>query len=161
MAKSIYQSEITLNMNTKLFHNALAGVTEEQAKEKISYRNNSLDWLTTHTVWARYNMAKILGNPPDKNPYDGLFDSSNPLDTSHKFQTLDEIKAEWDKATVLLQDALASVKEEHLAGDAPFKSPIGDRTIGGVIAFLVQHESYNIGQIAFLKKYFTNEAMKY
>ena len=44
---------------------------------------------------------------------------------------------------------------------APFKSPIGDFTIGGTIAFLAQHESYDIGQAAYLKKYFTKEAMSY
>ena len=56
---------------------------------------------------------------------------------------------------------LASVSEEHLATECPLKSPIGDFTFGGTIAFLAQHESYDIGQIGFLKKYFTKEGMKY
>jgi len=44
-----------------------------------------------------------------------------------------------------------------LAADAPFKNPTGDSTIGGTIAFLAQHESYDIGQIGLLKKYFTKK----
>ena len=160
MKKSIYQSEIILNMNERLFINALAGVTDEQAKERISGHNNPLNWLATHTVWARYNMAMLLGKPGD-NPYNGMFENFKPFDDTMKFDPLEKIKEEWNKASALLREGFASVSEEHLASDSPLKSPIGDFTIGGTIAFLAQHESYDIGQIAFLKKYLTKEAMSY
>ncbi len=161
MAKSIYQSEIILNMNSRLFISALEGVTEEQAKERISDHNNPLNWLGTHTVWARYNTCLFLGKPPANNPYNGLFENFKPFDPSYNYAMLAEIKTEWAKATELLKEALASVSEEFLAADSPLKSPIGDFTNGGTVAFLAQHESYDIGQIAYLKKYFTKEAMKY
>ena len=160
MKKSIYQSEIILNMNERLFINALAGVTDEQAKERISGHNNPLNWLATHTVWARYNMAMLLGKPGD-NAYNGMFENFKPFDDTMKFDPLEKIKEEWNKASALLREGFASVSEEHLASDSPLKSPIGDFTIGGTIAFLAQHESYDIGQIAFLKKYLTKEAMSY
>ena len=161
MTKSVYQSEIILNMNTRLFISALKDVTEAQAKERISDHNNPLNWLACHTVWARYNMCKFLGRPAEKNPFDGLFENFKPYDANVKYATLEESKAEWNKATALLKEALQSVSEDHLASESPLKSPIGDFTIGGTIAFLAQHESYDIGQIAFLKKYFTKEAMSY
>ena len=44
MAKSIYQSEIMLNMNTRLFLNALEGVTDEQAKQ-YTLKNVFGDWV--------------------------------------------------------------------------------------------------------------------
>jgi len=161
MAKSIYQSEIIFNMNSRLFINALEGVTEEQAKERISNHNNPLSWLGTHTVWARYNACMFLGKPVDKNPYAGLFENFKPFDPNYAYPTLAEIKTEWQKATALLNEALASVSEEYLAAESPLKSPIGDPTFGGTVAFLAQHESYDIGQVAYLKKYFTKEPMKY
>ena len=61
----------------------------------------------------------------------------------------------------LLIEGLESVSEAHLGGDAPFKNPTGDFTIGGALAFLTQHESYDIGQLGFLKKFHTNEPMSY
>jgi DinB superfamily len=161
MAKSIYQSEIMLNMNTRLFLSAIAGITEAQAKERISDHNNPVSWLAVHTVWARYNICAMLGKPAAKNPYDGLFENFKPFDAAADYGTLAQAKAEWQKASDLLKEALASVTEEHLAADSPLKSPIGDFTFGGTVAFLAQHESYDIGQIAFLKKYFTKEAMSY
>jgi hypothetical protein len=161
MAKSIYHSEIIFNLNSRLFMNALEGVTEEQAKERISDHNNSLNWLAAHTVWARYNSCAMLGKPVAKNPYDGLFEGFKPFDAAADYGTLAKAKEEWNKASELLKEALATVTEEHLAADCPLKSPIGDFTFGGTVAFLAQHESYDIGQIAFLKKYLTKVAMSY
>lgn len=161
MAKSIYQSEIMLNMNTRLFINALEGVTDELAKQRVSEHNNPLIWLAVHTTWARYNICAMLGMPVAKNPYDGMFENFRPYTATDNFPTMEELKTEWMKASGLLKDALAAVTEEHLAADCPLKSPIGDFSFGGTVAFLTQHESYDIGQIAFLKKYLTKEAMKY
>jgi DinB superfamily len=161
MAKSIYQSEIILKMNTRLFLSAIDGITEEQAKDRISDHNNPVCWLAVHTVWARYNICGLLGMPPAKNPYAGLFENFKPFDTSYQYPSLADAKAEWQKASDLLNEALAAVTEEHLAADSPLKSPIGDFTFGGTVAFLAQHESYDIGQIAFLKKYLTKVAMSY
>ena len=161
MANSIKHVESILNLNTRLFNNALSGITEEQAKERISDHNNPLIWLVSHTAWARYNTCAMLGKPPAKNPYDGLFESFKAFDAATDYGTLAKAKEEWNKVSELLKEALASVTEEHLASDCPLKSPIGDFSFAGTIAFLAQHESYDIGQIAFLKKYFTKEAMSY
>jgi hypothetical protein len=161
MAKSLHHTESIFNLNTRLFLNALDGISEEQAKERISDHNNPLCWIAVHTVWARYNACAMLGKPPAKNPYDGLFEGFKPFDPDYKYASLAEIKEEWKKASELLKEGLATVTEEHLAADCPFKSPIGDNSFGGTIAFFAQHESYDIGQVGLLKKYFTKEAMSY
>ena len=160
MKTSIHESGLIFNLNERLFLNALAGVTDEQAKERISTHNNPLIWIATHTVWARYNIAALLGKPGN-NPYLTMFENFKPIDDTMQFPSLDIIKEEWKKASDLLKEGLAAVTEEHLASDAPFKSPIGDPTMGGTIVFLAQHESYDVGQVAFLKKFLTKEAMSY
>lgn len=161
MAKSLQHTENILNMNTRLFLSALDGITEAQAKERISDHNNPLSWLAAHTVWARYNTCAMLGKPAAKNPYDGLFENFKPFDPAADYGTLARAKEEWNKASELLKNALATVTEEHLAADCPLKSPIGDFSFGGTVTFLAQHESYDIGQIAYLKKYYTRAAMSY
>jgi len=62
MTKAIYHSEVIFNLNSRLFLNALAGITERTAKERISDHNNPLNWLAVHTVWARYNIAALMGS---------------------------------------------------------------------------------------------------
>ncbi|HTE10857.1 MAG TPA: DinB family protein [Chitinophagaceae bacterium] len=160
MTKSINQSALILSMNERLFISALDGITEIQATERISNHNNPLIWIATHTIWARYNMLALLGKP-EKNPFESMFENFRPYNEADAYPTLEAVKTAWHKASVLLNDALQSVTEEVIAAAAPFKSPIGDFTNGGTIAFLTQHESYDIGQLAFLKKYYTSVAMKY
>ena len=160
MNNSVYQSKIILKMNERLFKSTLEGVSEEQAKERIAGHVNPVSWIASHTVWARYNTLMFLGKPAE-NPYNDLFANFKAYDASLHYPSLAEIKKEWEKVSALLNDALDSVSEEHLAGDSPVKSPIGDFTNGGTIAFFAQHESYDIGQLGLLKKFFTKEAMSY
>jgi hypothetical protein len=160
MSKPIHYLEIIFGLNTRLFNNTLAGVTEEQSTERVSGHNNSFKWIATHTVWARYNTLMFLGKSTT-NPYQGLFENFKPFNAADKYPSIEEVKKEWEKVSGLLKDALVSVPDEHLAADAPIKNPTGDFTNGGTLAFFAEHESYDIGQLGFLKKYLTKEAMAY
>jgi DinB superfamily len=160
MNNSIYQSKIIFNMNDRLFLSTLNGVSEEQANERITGHVNPIKWIAAHTVWARYNALMFLGASVE-NPYNDLFENFRAYDSSLKYPSLREIKEEWNKVSGLLKNAIQNVSEDHLNGDSPIKSPIGDFTNGGTIAFLAQHESYDIGQLGLLKKFFTKEAMSY
>jgi hypothetical protein len=160
MAKSIYHSELILGLNERLLVNALEGVTEEQAKERLSDHNNPICWIAAHVLDSRYAMLVFLGKPA-ANPYGHLFKDFKPFDSSLNYPTLSEVKKEWQKLSSLLKDALKSVTVEQLAGESPIKAPVGDSTNGGTLAFFAEHESYEIGQLGFLKKYYTKEAMSY
>lgn len=160
MSNSINQLGNILNLNERLFNNSLQGLTEQQANERLSAHNNPLSWLVAHTVDARYLMLLFLGKPAPS-PYKELFTNFRAYDPSLGYPSLAEVKKEWQKVSGLLKDAVKSASDEQLAADSPIKSPIGDFTNAGTLAFLAQHESYDIGQIAFMKKYYTKEAMKY
>jgi hypothetical protein len=160
MVSPLQQAGLIFNLNSRLFLNALAGISEEQAKVRISDHNNPVSWIAAHTIWARYNACEMLGKPV-KNPYESRFENFKPYDSSVNYGTLAQSKEEWLKAADLLHEALAEVTEEHVTADCPLKTPIGDFSFGGTITFFAQHESYQIGQLAFLKKYFTKEAMSY
>lgn len=160
MPSSIYHLEMIFNLNDRLFLNALAGVTEEQADERVSDHNNPLRWVAAHTVSARYNALFFVGKPV-ANPYNSLFENFRAYDPALSYPSLDEIKSKWKDVSALLKEALASVSDEHLVADSNIKTPIGDFTNGGTISFFAQHESYDVGQMAFLKKLITEEAMSY
>lgn len=160
MKRSIAYVEDIFSLNDRLFINALEGLSDEQIKERISEHNNPINWIATHTVWARFNASLFLGKSV-KNPYNGLFENFKAYDPSMPLPSISEIKDEWRKATELLKQAFSEVTDEQLAAESPIKNPIGDFTNAGTLAFLAQHESYDIGQIAFLKKYHTQQAMAY
>ncbi|MEC5143847.1 DinB family protein [Chitinophaga sp. 212800010-3] len=160
MHTSLYPVELMLLLNERLFINALDGVTDEQADERMSPHSNPLIWIATHTLWARYNMLMFLGSPVN-NPYQELFQNFRPYNPADDYPDMSAVKTDWNNVSALLKSALKNVTEAQLAADAPLKNPTGDFTNLGTLAFLAQHESYDIGQMAFLKKLFTKEAMKY
>ncbi|MBA2249083.1 MAG: hypothetical protein H0W12_02705, partial [Chitinophagaceae bacterium] len=98
MPQTISPTELIFNLNERLFINALEGITEEQAKERISSHNNPVNWLAAHTVWARFNMLAILGKPAE-NPYQGVFEGFKPFDAGTNYKSLEEIKNLWHKAS--------------------------------------------------------------
>lgn len=152
--------ETILGLNERLFINTLEGISEESFSNRMTEHNNSMEWIATHTIWARFNMLVFLGKPV-KNPYDGLFEEFKAIESGKKYASMAEIKENWNKASSLLREALATVSDEHLKAEAPIKNPTGDFSNAGTLAFLVQHESYDIGQLGFLKKFYSKEAMKY
>ena len=160
MSNSIDHLESIFSLNNRLFINALAGVTESQAKERLSGHNNPLNWIAAHTVDARYLTLMLLGKPA-QTPYKGMFENFKAFDPAVEYPSLENIRNEWNKVSGLLNDAVKSASDEHLNAETPIKSPIGVFTNAGTIAFLAQHESYDIGQMALLKKYLTKEAMSY
>ncbi len=105
-------------------------------------------------------MLLFLGKP-EKNPYDELFTNFKAYSSLLSYPSVEEIKMQWGRVSKLLEEALHAATDEQLQAESPLKSPIGESSNGGTFAFLVQHESYDIGQMAFLKKFLTSEAMKY
>lgn len=160
MTRLLHESSQILHLNSKLFYNCLEGITDDQAAVRISDHNNPLNWIAAHTVWARYNICALLGAKIE-NPYAGLFENFKPIEADVSYGTMEEIKSNWKTSTELLDEALVNSTEEHLLSESPRKFPVQDPTYVGVIAFLCQHESFQIGQMAFLKKYLTKDAMKY
>ena len=57
--------------------------------------------------------------------------------------------------------ALETVDAATLKGPPPFRFSIADATLLGGIAFLTQHDSYHIGQLALLRKHWGLGAMSY
>jgi len=57
---------------------------------------------------------------------------------------------------------VADLEASDLERPAPHVFPIeGGESLLGCLAFLVQHDSYHLGQVAFLRRYLGFEAMSY
>ncbi len=161
MKKSLYYLELLLNLNERVGFSIRLLVSQKIRLGNASAIQIILQSGSLPTLFGRARIWQCFCGKPGNNPYNGLFENFKPYEESMQLPTLESVKDEWKKASQLLKEAFALVSEEQLASDAPFKNPTGDFTIGGSIAFLAQHESYDIGQIGFLKKLLTNEAMSY
>ena len=147
------------NMQTRLFDNCIEGFSRDFDK-RPNERTNHAAWLAGHIVSTRINIANMIG-VEYKNPYNDLYSDFKPLDKSAKYPSLKEVKKNWDEISPKFSAKLIELDDKFLSAPAPFKLPIGDGTMTGVLAFFSHHEAYHLGQLGTTRKYFGFEGMKY
>lgn len=148
-----------LKLNTRLFLNCLDGVDDTMARARPSADTNSIGFLACHVLHARYYLAAFLGLEA-VNPFQELFDSAHDVNDL-EVPPLDELRSAWVELSAQLVDRTPEVTEADLGREAGQEFPVDDGTVLGAVTFLVQHESFHIGQLALLRKYFGLEGMAY
>jgi uncharacterized damage-inducible protein DinB len=149
-----------LRLNTRLFRNCLDGVTDEKAARRPSASTNSAVFVAAHVADARFYLLRVLG-AAQPNPLAAFLEGARSIDDVKQCPSLEQIQRAWTAASHALRDRLDAITAAEL--DAPVKSafPIADPTMLSVLTFLVQHDSYHIGQLALLRKHAGLPAMQY
>jgi uncharacterized damage-inducible protein DinB len=148
-----------LRLNTKLFRNCLDGLTDEQAAMRPSESTNSAAFIAAHLADSRYFILKVLG-APRPSPLGPYLDNAKGIDDVMQCPPLAESLAAWTAASHAIRDRLAVVTAAELDASVTMRLP-ATQTVLGVLTFLVQHDSYHIGQLALLRKYAGLPAMQY
>ncbi|UCF18753.1 MAG: DinB family protein [Gemmatimonadota bacterium] len=146
-------------LNTRLFLNCLRDVDDENARQRAGAANN-MAFIALHLLDARCYLARTLGIEY-RMPYADMLDSVSNIDEVEQYPPLKGVRDSWRLVSDLLVDRLAALDAADVARVAPLEFPVDDGTLLGGIAFLVQHESSHIGQLAFLRRYLGLAAMSY
>jgi uncharacterized damage-inducible protein DinB len=151
-----------LRLNTRLFRNCLEGVTDEKAAMQPSASTNSAAFVASHIAQSRFFLLKMLG-ADQPNPIAVYLGGARSIDEVERFPPLVEIQRAWTTASHALRDRLESMTATELDAPivSPFPLPISDPTALSLLTFFVQHDSYHIGQLAFLRKHAGLPAMQY
>ncbi len=151
-----------LRLNTRLYRNCLAGLSDELACQRPAGRGptNSAAFVAAHLVDSRYYLLGLLGSK-QTSPLKGATGGFNDINQVTSYPPLPEIQAAWTTAGDALDRQLAQTRTAQL--DAPFDPgfPIDNKSLLGVLVFLVQHESYHLGQLGLLRKHAGLPAMAY
>lgn len=149
--------ELGLELNGRLFHNALDGVSDEHFSARLNDRTNSMLWVAGHLAQTRSNLAKLVDASVDVDL--SMFD--DPIDDRADYPGKQAIIEAWNAVSEALYVRLGDVTAAELARPAPMRFPVSEQTIGGGVAFLTEHEGYHIGQLGFLRKAHGYEAVVY
>ena len=149
-----------LDLNTRLFINCLDGIDDATAQKRIKMDTNSMTFIVCHLIDARYYLAEII-NLKTENPFKELFEQAQSIDDFKDFPRLKELKSAWLDVSKKLSEFFPELATDELQKESSVDFPIDDNTVLGAIAFLIQHESYHIGQLGFLRKYLGFESMMY
>lgn len=149
-----------LRLNTKLFRNCLAGLTDEQARQRPSGTTNSATFVAAHVADARFYVLRILG-VKQPSPLAKYLAQAKGIDDVKETPTLAEIATAWTEASHALRDRLAAITAAELDAAIATRFPVADATVLGAFTFLVQHDCYHLGQLALLRKHAGLPAMSY
>jgi uncharacterized damage-inducible protein DinB len=147
-------------LNTDLLLNAVAGVSPAHAVERPLPGTNSMAFLVAHAIDARHFAATLLDRPAP-NPLGEALKDANGIDDIPELPPLSELTALWLAASQNLEAALDAASAEQLRRPSEQTFPVNHPGVLGAVAFLAQHESYHIGQLALMRKGLGYPAMKY
>jgi uncharacterized damage-inducible protein DinB len=151
----------TIELNTRLLLNALEGIDEQAARKRPNERTNHVLFLACHLVDARHYLARSIGLASES-PFKAMIDDARGIDDVKEYPALQEVREAWKEVGERLARHIAELEPVDLEKPAPHAFPIeGGESVLGCLAFLVQHESYHLGQVALLRRYLGFEAMSY
>ena len=149
-----------LELNTRLYRNCLAGLSDEQANARPSDSTNSAAFIAAHLADSRFFLLRALG-VECASPLGRHLDGKRGIAELDAPLPLEEVHAAWTAAADALRERLSTLSATDLDAAATARFPVSDRTVLGVLTFLVQHDSYHVGQLAMLRKFGGLPAMKY
>lgn len=151
-----------IDLNTDLVLNCLHGLEEADGTARIAAGTNNIAFLVAHIADARFFMAKLLGRSLE-NPLEAALAGVTSIHEAGKLPSLGELRGIWVAVSAHVRrcvDAASATQWSDPSG-SQYAFPIDDQTLLGAVAFLVQHESYHLGQISLLRKARGHAAMSY
>ena len=141
----------SFRMNANLLEKSLEGISGAEWQACPSEASNPLIWIAGHIVWARSRALALLGAEWSK-PWLTLYARGAKPASDAECPTPEEVIAAWHEVKAALEAALEKVSAEALSAPAPERIPSFDGKLGGTISFFANHESYHVGQAAYVRK---------
>ena len=152
ITKSVQPIKAQLELQNKLFVNALQNISEVNAKFGLDEHVSSVKWLAGHIVNTRMTLTSILSGVEQNPVYAQLFGKGTSNIKAETYPTIYQIISRWEVVSSELLDSIEKLSEEKLAEKPPFQTSIPDNTLLGLIAFITIHEAHHIGQISAFRK---------
>ena len=159
MHPSIVPLAAIFRLNTELLLNCLEDLDDDRASLRGTPPVNSIAFLVAHMTETRHFATRLLGAAL-ASPFSDAFTRARSLDDAGPLPPLAVAQAAWERISAQLAVQLERADTAQLAQPSqPF--PGSDGTLLGALAFLAQHESYHLGQIAILRRQQGLPAMHY
>ncbi len=151
---------LQFDLHTRLYNNVLDSIDDTEADQRASQTVNHIKWLAGHLLAARYGFKDLAGLDVE-NPYADVFEHGKSIDDQVTYPPLADIRERWNAISGKISEAFANLPSDAADGPSPFDVPVGDKTLGGFLSFLMHHEAYHLGQMGILRKYAGKDAMSY
>ncbi len=143
----------SFNLNASFLKQTLTGLSADDWCKRPNDRTNNLCWLVGHVGWSRTMVLARLGQEWTT-PWMHLYARGTKCVESPEAPTPQALIEAWDETCGRLNSALESASEELL--DTPASQPgppSADGKLCGTINFMALHETYHVGQAAYVRSW--------
>ena len=158
VSNRMYGLLVLFDMHTDYFCNAIDGISNDDAHERLNTKANHIAWLAGSLVQERYELANIFGLEL-KSAADDLFKDHKGIQDSERYPSLAEYEKDWNKITPLLREKLINAKDEEL--DRVLTYPGMSFPVFEMTSFDIYREANCIGQIALWRRLLGYDPIKY
>ena len=148
------------DLNTDLLLNCLEGLSDSEAQTRLEAGGNSITFLAAHLTDTRHFLVARLGHVLP-NPLARYLEDVRSIDEITEWPSLEEIRSAWRAVSAHLQSVLSRLSADELAEPKAHRFPLEDTSRLGMIAFLVQHDSYHLGQVGFIRRQLGKPPLSY
>lgn len=141
---------VSFKQNQGLLEKCFKEISAEEWLKTPNDHSNHILWVAGHIVWARSAVLRFVGGPEWSRPWLKQFARGKKLEDAAAYPSPEEVVGAMTELAGVVKRALEDAPEELLTSEAPPNSPPGDGTKAGVINFLAYHETYHVGQVAYL-----------
>jgi uncharacterized protein YndB with AHSA1/START domain/uncharacterized damage-inducible protein DinB len=136
--------------NDALADRTFAGVAPDDLWKRPTPNTNGMLWIFGHMAAVRARMLAALGE--DFDPGLDLFGRGATLQDTSAYPSREKINEASREVNRRLFARLATLTDADLSRPAQGPHPNSVQTVGEQIAFFALHDSYHVGQLAYVRK---------
>ena len=136
--------------NSDLLVKTVKDLSPEEWLSRPDGRGNHIAWIVGHVIWTRGRLLTRLKTEWTL-PWVDLFGRGTKVDDGTSYPSPETLTDAWSDVSAVLAGALDGAPEELLGQPVTQGTPSADGKMSGVVNFLAIHETYHIGQAAYLR----------
>jgi hypothetical protein len=141
----------SFNLNASFLKQGLAGLTDEDWLKRPTEHSNNILFIVGHMTWSRAMVLARLGDQWMQ-PWMGLYARGQKCVDSADAPSPTAVMEAWNESCGRLEKALECATDELLDTPAARPGPpSADGKLSGTINFMALHETYHVGQAAYVR----------
>ena len=143
----------SFKLNASFLKQSVDGLSFADWCQRPNDHTNNLCWLVGHLVWSRTMVLSRLGHKWTL-PWIPMYARGTRCVESPEAPTAETLMEAWNETCGRLDAALDGASEELLDTPAPKPGPpSADGKLSGTVNFMALHETYHVGQVAYVRSF--------
>lgn len=140
----------SFNQNASFLKQAIDGLADDEWLRRPNEHSNHMLWIVGHIAWARTMLLTRL-QAPWTTPWMALYARGAQCVDSPECPGPTAALDAWGETCTRLNAAMDAASDDLLDTPATQGPPSQDGKLSGIVHFLAFHETYHVGQTAYLR----------